>query len=463
MVSAPGIGSGLDINGLVEQLVAAERGPAANRLNLAEARTNSELSAVGRIKSAVSSFQSALDSLTSLETFQQRTVNLDADESVSVTASSRAVPGSYDVQVIALATAQKLASQAFGDITAPVGTGILNITLGPDAFAVNIAEGENSLVDIRDAINAAGDNPGVLATIVTADDGSRLILSSARTGSANTITVANTGGNGGLDVFNYDPQGALSALTELESAADAMAMIDGFTVSSSTNSVDGAIEGVDIDLLAAEPGNVTRVTIGLDETAATTALNGFVNAYNGLLGTIAEVTAFDAETGVAGALLGDSLVRDLQSSLRRTLSSSVELDDAPFSILAEIGITTTLNGQLELDETRAADAISADFDAVGLLFAAENDGIAVRIDALLSRVLDDSGTILLREERLNGRLEELRDQRTRLDERMERVEARLFAQFQALDGLLSQLSSTSSFLTSQLANLPTPRAIRNNS
>jgi flagellar hook-associated protein 2 len=275
--------------------------------------------------------------------------------------------------------------------------------------------------------------------------------------------VSNSAGDGGLDVFNYDPQGPLNALTEIAGAGDAMAMIEGFTVSSSTNSLDAAIEGVGIDLLAAEPGNSTRVTIGLDETAATAALNGFVNAYNGLLGTIAEGTAFDAESGVAGALLGDSLVRDLQSSLRRTLSSSVDLDSAAFSILAEIGITTTLNGQLEIDETRAAEAISTDFDAVGLLFAAENDGIAVRIDALLSRVLDDTGTIVLREERLNGRLEELRDQRTQLDARMERVEARLFAQFQALDGLLSQLSSTSSFLTSQLANLPTPRAIRNNS
>jgi len=463
MVSAPGIGSGLDINGLVEQLVAAERGPAANRLNLAEARTNSELSAVGRVKSAVSSFQSALASLKNLETFQQRTVSLDSDESLGVTVNSQAVPGSYDVQVITLATSQKLASQAFGDITAPVGTGILNVTLGGDAFAVNITADDNSLVGIRDAINAAADNPGVLATIVTADDGSRLILSSAKTGSANTLTVANASGDGNLDVFNYDPQGPLNALTELEGASDAMAMVDGFTVSSSTNSLDGAIEGVGIDLLAAEPGNVTRLTVGLDEAAANTALNEFVSAYNGLLGTIGEVTAFDSESGVAGALLGDSLVRDLQSSLRRTLSSSVELDGAAFSILAEIGITTTLNGELELDETRAADAISADFDAVGLLFAAENDGIAVRIDALLSRVLDASGTIVLREERLNGRLEDLQDQRALLDERMERVEARLFAQFQALDGLLSQLSSTSSFLTSQLANLPTPRAIRNTS
>jgi len=463
MVSAPGIGSGLDINSLVEQLVAAERQPAANRLNLAEARANTELSAIGRLKSSVSSFQSALETLTQLETFQQRTVDIDSDEFIAATASSDAVPGSYDIQVIELAAAQKLASQAFGDLNTAVGTGVLTLTLGGAAFAVNIAEGENTLNDIRDAINAAPDNTGVRATIVTADDGSRLVLSSAETGSANTITVANSGGDGGLDVFNYDPQGPFNALTQLEGASDAMAMIDGFTVTSSTNTIAAAIEGVDINLIDNEAGNTSRLTIGLDETAAEAALNEFVTAYNSVLGTIDELTAFDAEAGVAGPLLGDSLVRDLQSSLRRELSSALDLENATFTVLAEIGITTTLDGRLEIDSTQAAEAIAADFDAVGLLFADESDGIAVRIDALLGRALDDTGTFVLREERLSGRLEDLEDQRAELDARMERVEARLFSQFQALDGLLSQLSSTSAFLTSQLANLPTPRGARNTS
>lgn len=458
MVSAPGIGSGLDINSLVEQLVAAERQPVANRINLAEARTNSELSALGQLKSSVSSFQSALDALKELENFQQRVVTLDNDELVSVTATSSAVKGSYDVEVTALASAQKLASQAFVGTDSAVGTGTLSFTLGPDAFAVEIVEGENTLADIRDAINSAADNPGVLATIVTADDGARLIVSAEKSGSANTITVGSEGGDGGLAVFDYDPQGGSTALTEIEAAGDAMAMIDGFTVTSSSNTLESAVEGLTISLLAAEVGTTTRVSIDFDETAAEAALGAFVSAYNGLLTTIDQVTAFDSESGTAGALLGDSIVRDLESSLRREISGEVDLGTAPFSILAEIGITSDLNGQLEIDSTKVADAIALDFDAVGLLFAAEEDGIAVRIDALLTQVLDDTGTISVREDSLNGRLESLRDQRERLDERMLRVEDRLFRQFQALDSLLSQLSSTSNFLTSQLANLPTPRA-----
>ena len=458
MVSAPGVGSGLDVNSLVAQLVAAERQPVANRINLAEARTNSELSAVGQIKSALASFQSALEALSDIDNFQQRTVTLSDEDYIAVSAGAAAVKGSYDIEVQQLAAANRFASIAYPGADSQVGTGLMTFTVNGSSFAVNIAEGADTLADIRDAINDAPDNIGVQATIINADDGSRLVLSSAETGVANEVTLVSSGGNGLLWPFNFDPNAA-SPMTELQQGLDSIAVINGFTVTGSTNSVGEAVEGLDIDLLQAELGTTTTVDIGFNDAAANAALNSFVNAYNALASTIDQVTAFDQESGVAGALLGDSIVRDIESALRRELSGVVgdPLQD-PFTMLAEIGITTDLNGKLEIDSTRSADAIEQDFDAVGMLFADETDGIAVRLDAIISGFLESTGSISLREERLNTRLEDLTDQRERLDERMLQVEERFFAQFSALDTLLAQFQSTSSFLTSQLANIPTPQA-----
>lgn len=459
MVSAPGIGSGLDINGLVQQLVAAERQPVANRINLAEVRTNSELSAVGKVKSALADFQDTLEVLKDIDNFQKRTVSLSSEDFISVAATSAAVKGSYDVELQQLATAQKLSSVAFADPSTPKGTGLLTLSLGAASFAVNIIDGENSLADIRDAINDAADNPGVLATIVNADDGARLILSADETGSANQIAVTASGGDGWLTVFNYDPLAGSNPMTELEAAQDAIALIDGFTVTSSSNSIDGAIEGLDINLLAAEVGTTTSVGIDFDDAAANAALSAFVNAYNSLASVIDEVTSFDSESGIAGALLGDSIVRDIESALRRELSNVVgDPSTASFTMLAEIGITTDLNGKLQIDGTKSADAIELDFDAVGRLFADTDDGIAVRLDAIVSAMLESTGTINQREERLNGRLEDLTEQRERLDDRMLKVEERYFAQFSALDTLLAQFKSTSDYLTTQLASIPIPQA-----
>ncbi len=456
MVSAPGIGSGLDINSLVSQLVAAERQPVANRINLAEVRTNSELSALGKLKSAIASFQDTLGVLKEIDNFQQRTVALDNDELSSVSANSSAVRGTYEVETILLASAHKISSMGYADVATPIGTGTLTISINGSAMAITIAEDANTLADIVDAINDADDNPGVLATVINSDAGSQLVISAAETGAANQITITSSGGDGNLSTFEFDPMSGTNPMTERVAATDSVMLIDGLPVTRSTNTVEDSVEGLSISLLQAEVGTKTRVTVDYDESAANAALTAFVNAYNSLISTIDEVTAYDAETGVAGALLGDSIVRDIKDSVRRELNSVVSITGAPFSMLVDIGITTNLEGRLEIDSSVAGDAIALDFDAVGELFADADQGIAVRLDAFISTLLESDGSISLREERLNDRLADLTDQRERLDDRMLLVEERYFKQFQALDTLLAQFQSTSAYLTQQLANIPVP-------
>lgn len=451
-ISASGLGSGLDIKSLVDQLVSAERAPVATRLATQEARATAQLTAIGRLKGALSAFQSAAAGLADIGQFQKRVATVSDDERVAASASAEAEPASYDVEVISLATAHRLVSGAFASAGSVVGEGQLTITSGSAAMQIEITAANSTLEGIRDAINDSANNPGVRASIVTGADGAHLILSATATGAANAISIDAVTPGSPLEVLEFGA-GTTNSLTELKPAADASARIDGLLVTSASNNIEDAIEGVSIDLLEAEPGTVLRLEIAYDEDSAKAAVSRFVDAYNAVAKTIAELTAYNAETGAAGALLGDAATRGIKNSLREALSRAVGTASDPFRTLAEIGITTSTNGSLSLDSTKLDNAISADFDAVGRLFADTDEGIAGRLESIVENFLASNGSIGVREATLKTRLDDISDRRTELDARMEQVRNRYQNQFNALDRLVGQLNQTSSFLTQQLANL----------
>ncbi len=454
-LSATGLGTGLDISGIVEQLVAAERAPTNNRLNLQEARANAELSGLGKFKSALTTFQDSLTNLSKLENFQQRTATVGDSTIFSATVTSDAVPSTYGIEVTNLAASNKLVSGAIADVSTAVGTGNLAFTVNGETNNIAISAPANTLADIRDAINNATDNPGVLATVVTAADGAHLVLTSKDTGASNEITVVASGGDGGLSAFDWDAVANSGSMSELQAGVDAAVVIDGFAVTSASNTLAGAIEGVTINLLDADPGVTNNLQIGLNEAAAGAAVGAFVNAYNELISTIGTLTSYNAETGESGVLLGDVATRSIKSSLRREITAVVADTGASFSTLAEIGITTETGGTLVLDSTKLTELISSDFDAVGNLFAKTDTGIATRIDTILTSVLSDAGSIETREDTLQVRLDRIKDQRVALDMRIEDVHERLLRQYNAMDSLVSQLNNTSNYLTIQLSQLPT--------
>jgi flagellar hook-associated protein 2 len=376
-LTASGLGSGLDIKALVEQLVAAERQAPNDRLNLAEARVNREISSIGKVKSALAAFKDVLTKLSDLEKFQQRAVSVSQEDLLSVTVDSKAAPASYKVEVQALASRQKIASGAVADSTTAVGFGTLTITAAGGAFNVAVDESANTLADIRDAINSADTNTGVVASIVVADDGARLVLTGRETGLSGAFSVSSADGDGGLAILDY-AVGTPGSYTEIDTAADALVVIDGFSVSSSSNTVAGAIEGVTLNLLEADPGNESTFEISLNKDASKAVLGELVAAYNAVAITIAKETEYDAKAGLSGALLGDSTVRAIQDTLRRGLSTFVTGSSNAFHSLAEIGLVTTDKGTLQIKPDRLEAAFAADFDGVGRLFAGD-DGIAVRL------------------------------------------------------------------------------------
>lgn len=431
-ITATGIGSGLDVESIVTQLVAAERAPVENRILRNESVTNYTLSALGSLKSAMSTMRDASNTLfeKDLRAYSAKSSNTDL---LSVTASAEATPGSYRVSVESLASAHKLVSGSYSDSDALVGAGTMSLTVGDQSFSID-TDDTTTLADLRDAINDADGNDSVSAAIIQEDGGARLVLTSLETGTANTIAVG----------------GGLASFTESQAAADALIMVEGFSYTSSSNSIDDAINGVTLNLLEAEPGTDITVNVTQDSSKLRSSITTFVNSWNTLAATFTEHTQYNAEEQTAGALNGDAATRSLQQQLRRIMTDTTSgLSD--YNSLSSIGIAINTEGQFTIDFDVLDAALADDFSAVSELFADSEQGLAVAMDAAIDPYLDSSGgqdAILdQRIDNLNDKLVGYDEELERLDLRMAQVETLYRNQFNALDSIVNQYNSISSFLT----------------
>lgn len=422
-ISSPGIGSNLDVNGIVSQLMGIEQQP-LTVLAKKEAGLQAKVAGYGSLTSALGSFQSALSSLSSRDKFQSVSASALDKDILSGTATNQAVSGTYNVNVTQLAQAQTITSAGRTSATATIGDGAkttLTFSFGtisggklvdgkyvndgaatppapaftqdPDktAASVVIDSSNNSLQGIRDAINKA--NIGVTATIVS--DGSanpyHLVLTSDATGAASSMKIAVARDSGApvgdtalQDLLAYDPAGTQN-LTQTSVAQDSKLTVNGIAVTAKAKSVSDAIQGVTLNL--SKIGS-TSLTVSRDSSSVTANVNAFVKAYNDLDKTIKNLTAYDAEKKTAGPLLGDSAVLAVQSQLRNMLGGRVPDASGSLSNLPAIGITFTKDGTLAVDSAKLSKAISEKPDDVAALFASNG----ASTDSLVSFVSAKSGT-----------------------------------------------------------------------
>jgi flagellar hook-associated protein 2 len=451
MATITSSGGVLDVNSLVSQLISAERLSQSAPITRHEVAVTTKISALGSLKGALASFKSALDPLRTTAAFETRTTKLSENGFFTVTADATAVAGHYDVEVVDLAQSQQLASGQFPQGgSANVGYGQLDITFGTESFAVTIAAGDATLADIRDAINSSADNPGVQATLLNSSGGARLILTGDTTGASQTITVAASGGDGGLNEL----VSGTKKLTQQRAALDGKITIAGFDVTSTTNVFTDAIDGVTITAKTqTEADKPIGLDVAVDNTAIAGRIQAFVSAYNNTQNTLTRLGSFNAQTQVAGPLVGDALLRGVQDQIRRDISNPVAGVSGSLTTLASIGLTSTATGTLEVNTGKLNAAIAADPAAVAQLFGSEG-GVAARLFSQLEVRLATNGDIQARSERLDGELEDISSQKARLDLRLAQIESRFRRQFVALDTLLTQSQTTASFLTQQLASLP---------
>ena len=451
LIQSLGVGSGLNIQSLVTQLVGADRAPIEARLTRQTQAVATQLSAMGALKGALSAFQSALTPLATTAKFQAMAA-ASADETVfTASVASGAVAGSYGVEVRQLAQPEQLLSKVFvGGAKSVVGTGALHITLGSAGFDVAIAASANTVADVRDAINGASGNTGVHATLVYGVGGAQLVLTSAQTGAANTIRVSASGGDGGLAQLAYTGAAGGNYI-EAQKPQDAIAVISGVESHSASNVLDQAIDGVTLNLKAAKPGTAVNLSVSDDQAAVVDNVQKLVAAFNTMQGQFHSLGDYNAATKRGGPLLGDWLLNGAQFQLTRGMTDRVlGLGNGPSS-LAAVGITTGSDGSLSVDGGKLLAALKADSGSVARLFSG-NNGIAKRLGTVLDGMLSTTGAIAARDANLATAQKDITQQSARLNAQMAVVQQRYLTQFNALDALLSQLQSTSNYLTQQLGN-----------
>lgn len=459
----------LDVPTLVSQLMAVERRP-IDTLNTQITSYQTKISSFGTLSGLVSSFQTAAQNL---GTTLQKLAATPSDPSVfSATAGSTAVPGNYTVEVSKLAQSQSLVAAGQASSTAAIGNGtattvtfdfgtigggtLTNGVYSGAAFTSNgngtasitIDSTNNTLEGIRDAINSVA--MGVTATIVNDGSGTpyRLALTSGSSGASNSMKITTSGGDGSIgSLLGYDPAGTQN-LTQTIAAQNADLTVNGIAITSASNTVSEAIQGVTLTLTntTAAPASLT---VARDTTAINTAASGFVDAYNALASQIKSRSAYATNGSAGGALAGDGTLRVMQDQLRGIFNTPAS--GGTLTSLAEVGIAFQKGGSLSLDSSKLNSAISANFSDVTNLFSSST-GFATRLADWAQSTLDPGGLIDTRTQSLNKYVQDRNDEIDRLENQMTALQKKYTAEYTNLNLLLSRMNSTSTYLTQQLSS-----------
>ena len=459
-ISVGGLISGLDTDSIVSQVMELERQPIL-LLQQDEAFFQATISGLGTLKGALSALQSAASSLKDADGFIAFNATSGNSDVLAVAASQSAASGNYQVEVAALAQAQQVRSAAFTSSDEVVGTGTLTIQVGTGtSFDIEIDSEHETLEGIATAINEA--DIDVTAGVINDGNGNYyLTLASSETGLANTISFSlqdddgNNDDASGLSALYTDP--VAHTLTETQGAGNAQLTVNGMAVERASNTIDDLITGLTLTLKQDDPGNPFSITVGRNLTSVTSKVQGFVEKYNSLIETLADLQAYNPETGVSGTLQGDSTARQLKSRIQSFLYATVDGVASEVNSLSRLGIEVDRTGKLSLDTSVLTTALEEHREDVVTLFTKDedgNEGIALRFDNLLDSYLKGStGLIATKEEGLQSSIDRIGDQIERINLRLSKREDNLRRQFETLEVLLAGFQATSTALTQQLNNL----------
>ena len=470
-ISSPGLGSGLDVKSIVSQLVAIERKP-IEALTVRKAALQEKLSSFGLLQSYAVNVQDAAAALAKAALWQQTTATSSDKTSVSASSSGAAVTGNYSVEVTQLAQAQALASKTYASSTDPVGTGTLRIELGgwtaggmpfipqtpPSQVDIPIGVGEDSLESVRTKVNAS--NSGVSASIVRDSAGARLVIRSTTTGLEHSMRIMavpadppSTPGGSTLNDLVFDNPSGSATMTQSLAPKNALAVVNGLPVTSASNTLNSAVEGVTLTLSQVTTKPI-QVSVGVDSEAMKKALNDFAKAYSEINKYIGDQTKYDPDKKVASALQGDRATISLQSQLRSIVGSTSSASKE-FGRLSDAGLELQADGSLKLNETKFTASLgklselSKAFTKSDLVNAGGN-GFGVRIKTLTEQMTNSQGAVSTRTQGLRDSIARNEKQAAVLEDRSTRTQARLEAQYSALDTSLTKLNGLNSYVTQQI-------------
>ncbi len=440
-LSSPGLGSGIDVRSIIDKLMTLEKQPLV-KLSTRVVELKAQVSAYGALKSSVSGFRDAIDKLADLEKFKVFKATASDEAVATVTASSTAARGVYNLEVVRVAENHRLAAgTTYAGTDAIIGNAgeMMTIAVGGAAFDVEI--GGKSLAGIRDAINGSSANTGVTASILKDDQGYRLSLSSNDTGSAKALTVSYSAADAfALTTLNTD-RDASGGFTAAD--LDASVKLEGqFTITSSSNTLSETVQGVSIKLKKA---GTVQVNVDRDTSSVDQSAQAFVKAYNDLIATMSKMRSQTLKSD--GAALGS-----IESQLRNVLSQESQAAGV-FTNAFEIGLSTQKNGQLSLDSKIFKSAMEKDYEGLANFFADGTQGLAKRLRNLADGFLETGALLDGRTQGLNNQINREEAKKVALEQRLTLVEARLTATYNSLDSVVTRLTGTGNLLSQQLAGL----------
>lgn len=440
-LSSPGLGSGIDVRGIIEKLMTVEKQPLM-KISTRVVELKTQVSAYGSLKSSMSSFRDAIDKLADLEKFKVFKATSSDEAVAAVTASSTAARGVYNIEVLRVAENHRLAAgTTYASTDAVIGEAgeMMSISVGGAAFDVEV--GGKSLAGIRDAINASTSNTGVTASLLKDDEGYRLSLSSNDTGSAKALSVSYSAADPfALTTLNADRDASGDFTT---ADLDASVKLEGqFTITSSSNTLSETVQGVSISLKKA---GTVQIGVERDTSTVDQSAQAFVKAYNDLVSTMSKMRSQTLKSD--GAALGS-----IESQLRNVLSQESAVEGV-FSNAFEIGLSTQKSGQLALDSKIFQSALKKDYDGLANFFADGTQGLAKRLRNLADSFLETGALLDGRTQGLNNQIAIEERKKAALEQRLTVVESRLTATYNSLDGVVSRMTATNNLLMQQLNGL----------
>ncbi|WP_286271724.1 flagellar filament capping protein FliD [Thalassotalea hakodatensis] len=444
-ITSAGVGSGLDLESIIEAFVTAESIPTEVRLQEREDRVKAELSGLGTFKSALSTFQSVADKLASIDDFSKQIISA-SNEDITVSTNGFASSGSFDIEVIQLAQATRIQTQDYASSTTTVGAGTLTFGAGADTFDVTI-DAADDLSAIRDKINAESGNFGVTASLINSDSGTYLTYTSTKTGLANELSVST--GDAALD-------GLATNATVTRNAQDAIIEVDGNGnfITNDTNEFKNSIEDVTIVANNVSASGPATLSIAQDKEAPKELITEFVSAFNALSESMDVLGS-----AKFGKLAFDSDLRSMDGQLKNVLINTVSGMSGDIQSLGDMGIQFDKFGVLKVSEVATgslksgsemlSDALENNIDEVGAIFASPN-GVIDQLTTLIEGYNDSDGTLTQRQKNLNEDLTDISDEYDNLEARLRNYEDTLRQRFAFLDSTVAGYNATANWLETAL-------------
>ncbi|WP_288638671.1 flagellar filament capping protein FliD [Comamonas kerstersii] len=452
-ISSVGIGSGLDVESLVTQMIALEKRPIKTLEAKAEV-IQSKISTYGEIKSLTDDLNAAVRDLTLDRTWNTVKISSSNSTAVSATMTGAAQAASYNVEVVRLAQAQTSVSDKFDKTETMGAAGSLSFTLHGQTTSITIdVAATDTIENVMAKINAHETLSKSLAASVVADSTGKLqLMVRARdSGASGSFTMDVTGATADAD----NKLGKLGFVVGGQIAQDAEIKLNGVNMLSSTNTFADIIPGLSITVSEAGKSSVLNLT--QDKDAIKDSIQKFVDAYNALNDLLGSSTKYDQDSKVAGVLQGDSSTVSLQNALRMLTQGVAGQAKGAFNRLADAGIQMLQGGKLSMDSTKLATALN-DMDSLKQMFAVKADalgnggGIAVNFKAFTDELLAYEGTLNSKTDSLEDQLKRNASEVERVETRADTVEARLRKQYSALDVKMASLSPLSSYVEQMVAS-----------